>query len=189
MSLIPVFEIGVWNVWIIMLYCVLAGFIPNLIFNRDNLKVEGPKSQTEKKFRTPWAVLFFLFAIYSIFLPFKVGTVWFYVGLPICLSGLILFTITAVNMATTPLRYKCVTKGLYRHSRHPGYLTMFLLLIGAGIASASWVPILFAIVSMILWVPLSISEEDYCLEKYGDAYREYMNKTPRWIGMPKPAEK
>ncbi|GAH05261.1 unnamed protein product, partial [marine sediment metagenome] len=71
----------------------------------------------------------------------------------------------------------------------PGYLTMFLLLLGAGIASASWVFILFAIVSMILWVPLSISEEDYCLEKYGDAYREYMNKTPRWIGMPKPAEK
>jgi len=62
---------------------------------------------------------------------------------------------------------------------------MFLLLIGAGIASASWVPILFAIISMILWVPLSISEEQFCLEYYGDAYREYMNRTPRWIGIPK----
>lgn len=189
MSLVPVFEIGVWNVWIIVLYCVLAMFIPNLIFNRDNLKVEGPKSRTEKKFRTPWAVLFFLFTVYSIFLPFKLGTTWFYVGLPICLSGLVLSTITSVNMATTPLRYKCVTKGSYRYSRHPGYLTTFLMFLGAGIASASWVFILFAIVSMILWVPLAISEEEYCLEKYGDSYREYMDKTPRWLGIPKSAKK
>jgi len=32
---------------------------------------------------------------------------------------------------------------------------------------------------------LAIPEERYCLEKYGDAYRAYMNKTPRWIGIPK----
>jgi len=185
MSLVPVFEIGIWNVWIIILCSLLVGFIPHLIFNKDNLKVEGPKSQTEKKLRLPWFILFLLFSIYSIFLPFKLGTVWFYAGLPICLIGLILGTIAAVNMATTPLRYKCITKGLYRYSRHPSYLTMFLLLIGAGIASASWVPILFAIISMILWVPLSISEEQFCLEYYGDAYREYINRTPRWIGTPK----
>jgi len=187
MSLVPAFEIGLLNVWIFMLYTVLALFIPNLIFNKDNLKVEGSKSQTEKKLRRPWFILYVLFFIYSIFLPLKLGTVWFYVSLPIWITGLILSTIAAVNMATTPLRYKCVTKGLYRYSRHPMYLTMFLLLIGAGIASASWIPILFAIVSMIMWVPLSTSEEDFCLEKYSDDYREYMNRTPRWLGIPKSA--
>jgi len=25
------------------------------------------------------------------------------------------------------------------------------------------------------------SEERMCIEKYGDAYREYMERTPRWI--------
>lgn len=185
MSLIPVFKIGVWNVWIIMLYSILATFIPSLILNKENLKVEGSKSQTEKKLRPPWFILYVLFFVYSVFLPFKVGTVWFYVGLPVTLVGLILSMIAAVNFAATPLRYKCVTKGLYRYSRHPMYVTMFLLLIGVGIASASWVPILFAIISMILWVSLSISEEEFCLEKYGDEYREYMNSTPRWTGIPK----
>jgi protein-S-isoprenylcysteine O-methyltransferase Ste14 len=29
------------------------------------------------------------------------------------------------------------------------------------------------------------AEERWCLEKYGDAYQEYMNKTPKWIGIPK----
>jgi hypothetical protein len=29
------------------------------------------------------------------------------------------------------------------------------------------------------------AQERSCLEMYGDAYREYMDRTPRWIGMPK----
>jgi len=29
-----------------------------------------------------------------------------------------------------------------------------------------------------------VPEEQACLNKYGDAYREYMNRTPRWLGMP-----
>ena len=29
------------------------------------------------------------------------------------------------------------------------------------------------------------AEERCCLERYGNVYREYMNRTPRWIGIPK----
>ena len=28
-------------------------------------------------------------------------------------------------------------------------------------------------------------EEQDLLEKYGNVYREYMNRTPKWIGIPK----
>ena len=65
------------------------------------------------------------------------------------------------------------------------YVSMFLMLLGAGIASASWIVMLFAVISMILWVPLATSEEEFCLAQYGNTYREYMNRTPRWIGIPK----
>jgi protein-S-isoprenylcysteine O-methyltransferase Ste14 len=184
MSLIPPFEIGIWNAWIFLACIGLALYIPNLIFNRENFKVEGSKSKTEKNFRRPWVALFFLFTIYSIFLPLKVGTIWFIIGLPISLIGLILLTVAIANMATTPLNNKCITKGLYRYSRHPMYLTMFLLLIGLAIASASWVPLAFGIISMVLWQPLAISEEEFCLQKYGDDYREYLESTPRWLGKP-----
>jgi protein-S-isoprenylcysteine O-methyltransferase Ste14 len=64
-----------------------------------------------------------------------------------------------------------------------------LLYIGIGIATASWVILLCA----ILWIGLLHfvlqSEERFLLEKYGDSYREYMNKTPKWIGFPKSGEK
>ena len=66
MSLIPVFEIGVWNVWIIMLYSVLVVFIPNLIFNRDNLKVEGQRARPRRS--SVFRGLYFMFSsLYTVF--------------------------------------------------------------------------------------------------------------------------
>jgi protein-S-isoprenylcysteine O-methyltransferase Ste14 len=38
------------------------------------------------------------------------------------------------------------------------------------------------IVMPLLWVD---AEERHCLKYYGNAYREYMNRTPRWLGIPK----
>ena len=31
----------------------------------------------------------------------------------------------------------------------------------------------------------AIREERLCLEKYGNAYREYIKRTPRYIGVPR----
>jgi protein-S-isoprenylcysteine O-methyltransferase Ste14 len=30
-----------------------------------------------------------------------------------------------------------------------------------------------------------IDEERYCLEKYGSTYCKYLERTPRWLGLPK----
>jgi len=121
---------------------------------------------------------------YSIFLPFKLGTIWFYVGLTIFLLGLVVLTAASVNFATTPIN-KPITTGMYRYSRHPSYLALLLIYISVGIASASWIFLLVFIVQLVSMSIAAVEEERFCLEKYGDSYREYMNSTPRWIGIPK----
>jgi len=188
MSLVPVFKIGVWNAWIF----TVCSLIP-LIFVFRPLVTRGHKegtaftasfSKMQKNAFSSHQLIYFILFIYSIFVPLKLGTVWFYVGLPIFLVGLIPYAMLAVNFVTTPLD-KPVTRGIYRYSRHPMYVTGFLMLLGAGIASASWILLLLFVVDIIL-PPLFIeAEERYCLEKYGDAYREYMDRTPRWLGLPK----
>jgi protein-S-isoprenylcysteine O-methyltransferase Ste14 len=90
-----------------------------------------------------------------------------------------------VTFATTPIDKEPLTKGLYRYSRHPMYVTQALMFIGVGIACASWVFLLFTVIYTIPSIICASPEERFCLEKYGDAYREYMNRTPRWIGVPK----
>ena len=59
------------------------------------------------------------------------------------------------------------------------------MFIGIGIISASWVFILLSVVRAIATFVVAIPEERFCLEKYDNVYQEYMNRTPRWIGIPK----
>jgi len=144
-----------------------------------------PHSEIEKTlYSVIWIVWLLAFA-YSIFLPLQLGTIWFYIGLPVAIVGLITFTMVIVTFATTPIDSEPLTKGLYRYSRHPMYITQLVMFIGVGIASASWVFLLFSMAYTIISFVNAIPEERFCLEKYGDAYREYMNRTPRWIGISK----
>jgi protein-S-isoprenylcysteine O-methyltransferase Ste14 len=95
-----------------------------------------------------------------------------------------MYMIGFVDIAMTPPD-KVVTTGTYRRTRHPMYLTSFLVFIGVGIASASWVFLLLSVLYMIMPPVFVVAEEHFCLEHYGDSYRQYMNRTPRWIGIPK----
>jgi len=129
-------------------------------------------------------IIYLLSIIYSIFIPLKLGATWFYAGLPIYLLGLISYAMVWVGFATTPPD-KPVTTGIYRYSRNPMQLSQVVIYLGVGIATASWVFLLLAIAYMIiplLWVG---AEERHCLKHYGEAYREYMKRTPRYIGIPK----
>ena len=194
MSLIPVFEIGLWNAWIFELCALIPVPIVLLIQKRRASKSEkGAESksepdymnETEKRLFGFSRVVMFLPIIYSIFLPLKLGTTWFYVGFTIALVGLIMLLTVWVKFATTPLDDEPITTGLYRYSRHPMYLTMLLMGIGVGIACASWLFLLLSIASVLFAIRFVGIEERWCLEKYGDAYHEYMDRTPRYIGIPK----
>jgi protein-S-isoprenylcysteine O-methyltransferase Ste14 len=191
MSIIPAFEIGVWNAWILTLYIALHPLImmliDKLVGTGDIFKKMGEPNlnKTEKMINIfSNFVLLFGLLIYSIFLPLQLETAWFYVGLVVCVLGVFTWTIAIANIADIP-RGKPWEKGLYRYSRHPMTLAGYLILIGAGIASASWIFLLFSIVYIILCAILIRAEERFCLEKFGTAYREYINKTPRWLGLPK----
>ena len=125
--------------------------------------------------------------IYSFFLPLKLGTVWLYVGLPIGILGVIMPVISGVSLysSTAPLD-KPVTTGVYRITRNPEYFSVFLQYLGIGISCLSWVFILCAVVWIISFHIQAVQSEEHSLiERYGDAYKEYMNRTPRWIGIPK----
>jgi protein-S-isoprenylcysteine O-methyltransferase Ste14 len=186
MSAIPAFEIGIWNAWIFMSYLLLS-FV---FFTYIAIKHGAPSHNESGLSRSGKIVAFssklilLPALVYSIFLPLKLGTMWFFVGLPIMLIGLITYTAVLVDWATTPLN-EPVSRGLYRYSRHPMYVTMFVFFIGLGIATASWIILLYSILLLVSCIVFANAEEQGCLNKYGSAYREYMNRTPRWIGIPK----
>jgi len=187
MSAVPAFEIGVWNAWILVLPFLLVTYgVSYLIVNKKSALFSWPKySKQEKSLLGIMMVCLIASWIYSIFVPLKLGTPWFYVGLPTYLVGLIFVTLATLSFAKTSPD-KPNIEGIYSISRNPMYLGWILVYLGVSIASASWIYLILVLIVLGMFIPvLVVPEERLCIEKFGDAYREYMNRTPRWIGIPK----
>jgi protein-S-isoprenylcysteine O-methyltransferase Ste14 len=188
MSPIPAFDIGVWNACIFMVLLLVPYFLVPL-----NIVPKGREggSSFVNEFNKKQKGAFFslhmlnlLMFIYSVFVPIKLGTVWFYVGLPVYLIGLIFYALVFAAFARTPPE-KLVTGGIYRYSRNPMQLSGFLAVLGIGIATASWIFLLIAVLFLLMPLAYLKTEERFLLNFYGDVYRDYTNRTPRWIGIPK----
>ena len=187
MSLIPEFELGLWNAWILIVSYLLVNFgLPFLLVKRKSAFWAWPSyTRLERICLDTGVVLMGGLWIYSIFLPLSLGTAWFYAGLSVYLLGLAFVATAILTFIATPVDEPNTT-GIYRISRHPLYLGMFVVYVGIGIASASWVYLLIALALLATYrTAFVIPEERMCCEKFGDSYREYMNRTPRWIGIPK----
>lgn len=182
MSLIPAFKIGLWNAWILIVPMFIVIFI-GIIINKEKFE-EPPVSKKEQRLFIISNIILFSSLIYSFFLPLKFIILWLYFGLTIYLVGIIFFIIAEINFATTS-KGKVVNKGVYRISRNPMFLGGVLIFIGAGIACISWIFPLLAIIYMIIINIVINSEEQFCLTKFGKEYKNYMDRTPRWIGVPK----
>ena len=186
MSLIPEFELGLWNAWILVIPILIISFSDmRATASRESGKA-GDFQLTRKENRLTYAVFLPMVVswVYAVFLPLQLGTIWLYSGLIICLFGMIFTIVAILNFATSP-KDKVITKGLYRFTRNPTYIGVILMQTGLGIACSSWLYLLLTVALMILLNANLSAEERYCLYRFGDDYQKYKNITPRWIGIPK----
>jgi len=192
MSPIPAFEIGIWNAWIFWVLELAAMIIPGIFMDEEakagrkraaNFVPFKKKSMKIIALSTHMIIIPFSI-VYSVFLPLRIGTVWFYAGLAVLVSALVMGILAALSFAAARADQP-VTNGVYRISRHPIYLSGFLFQLSIGIACASWVLLLLAAAWIICFTIVVPAEESFLAERYGDAYRDYIKRSPRWIGIPK----
>lgn len=74
--------------------------------------------------------------------------------------------------------HRLVMAGPYKYIRHPGYLGVLLILIGAGLAISNWISLVY----VCLVMPPSLlyriqAEEMMMMDHFGEDYRIYMRKT------------
>ena len=187
MSLIPAFEFGIWNAWIFMIWTIVLPIILNLIIKEKGvskiLKTSVPmKYEKSLNIISMGAVI--IGFLYSIFLPLIINAIWFYIGVLIFLFGFI-FNLSILTTLRNAKPDKPFTKGPYKYSRHPGYSSLFMIMISISIMSLSWIFLILTIICSIHLIIVAPEEEKYCLNKYGKDYQDYIKKTPRWIGIPK----
>lgn len=188
MSLIPALKIGFWNAWIFMsvflLQMLFIMIVDRSIGERSHIPIEARINKLEQYTGRIGNVMWLLALGYSVFLPLQLGTFWFHISIPVFIIGFILMVKATYDFITTP-KDQLIIKGAYKISRHPMYLATVIICLSSGIATASWLFILISTIMALCLFKESIIEERYCLKKYKNIYRQYMDRTPGFIGFPR----
>ena len=183
MELIPALEIGWLNGWILVCLLYLTYIILLIVFPKDVVERLYDKSGRSKRHKMiVYIGSFFAFVYFSliIFTPLKIGSAVFIPGIILYILGLAGFVVALFNFKSASLEQP-ITSGLYRISRHPQQLMFFVIFIGICIAIGSWLALFTQIISSLFLHSRILAEESACLERYGDSYRSYMNRVPRYF--------
>lgn len=184
MSLVPQFQIGLFNAWLLVIPVWLSSWIIFMIAGKDVVKRISDTSWCTSKDKVAGAVsmvIYYGLIIYSIGVPLMPPeSVWFIIGMIIFILGTIPFLIACSNFAATPLD-EPIVRGVYKISRNPLFFFTAVYLLGASVASASWLMILLLILYNIFQHFLALGEERHCLKTYGESFNEYMKKVPRYF--------
>jgi len=182
MELIPALEIGWLNGWILVCLLYLIYGILLWVFPKDvvaRLYDKAGRSKRQRVFVYIESLLAVAFFVLIIFTPLKIGTYVFILGIILYALGLAGFIVALFNFKNAPLDQP-VTGGLYRISRHPEQL-MFFSFFGICVAIGSWLALFIQMISSLFLHSRILAEEKACLERYGDSYRAYMKRVPRYL--------
>jgi protein-S-isoprenylcysteine O-methyltransferase Ste14 len=178
---------GLINGWLFMSVFILQMigmmFADKQVQERTHIPADANRSKREKSVSIIANGVWLIGLIYSVFLPLRLESFWFYVGLFVFVIGLAFLVLATHSFMTTPID-ELITKGIYQLSRHPMYTATFLIFLGTGIAAKDWLFILLSIMIAFCFREEALLEEKICLEQYGNVYWEYMHKVQMWFGIP-----
>lgn len=111
----------------------------------------------------------------------------FSLGSKTFLFGLVLFLIGAGQIYYAKFFKKGpVTGGLYKFSRNPQYVSFALMGLGTTIIWPRYIMLVMFVTMLFVYYYLAKAEEKECLNKFGDGFRSYMEKTPIFLPLRMP---
>jgi protein-S-isoprenylcysteine O-methyltransferase Ste14 len=185
MQLIPVLQIGWLNGWtlICLLYLIYGIFLvtyPKDVRVRLFFYDRSRWSKKQKAFYVTGRVSVLIYLVLIIFTPLRTGTSVFIPGIILFAFGLVGFIIALSNFRNMRPNQPA-TEGLYGISRHPQVLMLFISSFGICVAVGSWLALFVIIISRFFGHFRTLAEEKTCLEQYGDSYRAYLKRVPRYF--------
>lgn len=175
-------NIGWLNAWIPSFLMIIIHIAFSLIYKEGGKRAVDTSWYTSKDKYNALGSFFFqmLILFLSLFVPLKIGTIWFFTGTIVYLFSLIAFIAAFYAYMLAP-RDKVITNGIYRVSRNPMYFSFNLAMIAICIASASLWIFLLLIPFVITTHFVILGEERYCAVSYGESYLKYKKETARYF--------
>ena len=106
------------------------------------------------------------------------------VGVVAAVLLIIVFRTLGTNITDTVVtraNHTLVTHGPYRWVRHPFYVAFALAVVADSLVTANWFLALSGGLAVTLLVLRTRTEEEKLIERFGDEYRRYMQRTGRFI--------
>ena len=172
-------DISVNNLWIYTgIYLLLnIGFI--LFFPKYNI-VKFIKIPVLKNYTLINKFSFYFILGSTIFIPFETKTINFYIGTCLFLIGILFYAAAMLFFAISEYHLPA-TEGIYKFSRHPVYISFFIIISGMIIISVSGILFIIALLHFYSAYFIIKEEEKDCEIKFGKAYLEYKQKTRKYI--------
>lgn len=137
-------------------------------------------------------ILLPLVALYSPFLDFalyQTTVIALLAGVIVVVPGLYVFYRSHIDLGaywspTLELRkgHELVKTGVYRHVRHPMYTAIFLICIAQALLLQNWLAGIAGLLAFSTLYVLRVQrEEQLMIEKFGDDYHAYAERTPRIV--------
>ena len=111
---------------------------------------------------------------------------WGGVGIGACTGALLIWVFDSLgknitDTVVTRRDHTLVTTGPYRWVRHPFYLAGGAAIVANSLVTANWFLALTSGLAFGLIVLRTRIEEEKLIERFGDDYRSYMNRTGRFL--------
>lgn len=111
---------------------------------------------------------------------------WAGVGLGVVAAGSLIWTFHTLgpnltDTAVTRREHTLVTHGPYRWLRHPFYVATALAVLANALVATNWFLLAGGALTVLLLVLRTSTEEHMLIDRFGDAYRDYMAETGRFL--------
>ncbi len=110
-----------------------------------------------------------------------IGVILMAAGAGLAIPAVLAFRTAGTNVEPWKPSTALATQGIYNWLRNPMYVGLTLILAGLAILLASdWMLVMTIVIVPVIHFGVVMREERYLTAKFGEAYRQYRNKVPRY---------
>ncbi len=172
---------------VIILMVLLIGTVWSVAFPDRRI---WPLQRHSWKYILTWACFYSIFALNAALFVLDWNS-WIFpsqlrlvVGVPLALIGGLLVGWGVATLGirnTSGLKQRFVSSGPYRFTRNPQYLGDMVLFVGLSvIANSLFLWVAHALI-IFVFAAAPLAEEPWLEDQYGDTYKEYRRRTPRFL--------
>lgn len=180
--------VGLFNLWLLYVSGYAVAYSIQTWANRKRGEpFDNPEFLYSSKKIIAGAMMWIIGGfVISLFVPINFG-ILLYIGLSLAALGMAIGVLALYSFAHNS---GLTTSRIHRYSRNPIYLgwTIFFL----GLTFIGWSDSIWSILFLLYFfitIPYlhwtTLLEEEFLKGKYGESYQQYLDETPRYIGLPK----